>query len=151
MAKWDSKAIELLKTLWMQGHSGGSIQKRLQEEGYTYTRNAVIAQVHRSKLPPRGKTLYPSRPTSAKPRPVKIATAKIKKPKGPPAPRFRTIPRGQNSLRHAEASDHQCKMFCDGEAESQGYVCGNPTDHPPWCKQCRSIVYQPIDQKRRVA
>lgn len=56
---WTDERVELLKKLWMEGHSASQIAAEL---GDGVTRNAVIGKVHRLKLSARAK------PTSSAPR-----------------------------------------------------------------------------------
>lgn len=60
---WTDERVELLKKLWMDGHSASQIAGQL---GEGVTRNAVIGKVHRLKLSTRAKPA----PSPARTRPV---------------------------------------------------------------------------------
>src|SRR5476651_1425507 len=76
---WTDERVEVLKKLWLDGHSASQIAKQLGG----VTRNAVIGKVHRLGLSGRAAPSHPSRPTFKTPRPPR--------PISMPAPRARSI------------------------------------------------------------
>jgi GcrA cell cycle regulator len=68
---WTDERVELLKKLWMDGHSASQIAGEL---GDGVTRNAVIGKVHRLKLSTRAK------PTNVAPRTRTPARATPRRP-----------------------------------------------------------------------
>ena len=69
---WTDERVELLKKLWLDGHSASQIAKQLGE----VTRNAVIGKVHRLGLSGRATPSQPARPVFKAPRPPRpVVTA----------------------------------------------------------------------------
>ena len=66
---WTDERVELLRKLWLDGHSASQIAKQLGE----VTRNAVIGKVHRLGLSGRATPSQPTRPAFKAPRPPRPA------------------------------------------------------------------------------
>lgn len=81
---WTHEELELAKSLWAKGHSGGEIAKTL---GRGYTRSAVIGKLNRLLLLKKEGSKGPSlRPSRAKPKQPRVPSAP--KPKSKPAKPF---------------------------------------------------------------
>ena len=65
---WTDERVELLKKLWLEGHSASQIAKQLGG----VTRNAVIGKVHRLGLSGRAAPSQPSRQVLRTPRPPRV-------------------------------------------------------------------------------
>jgi GcrA cell cycle regulator len=85
---WTDERVELLRKLWLEGHSASQIAAELANG---ITRNAVIGKVHRLGLSGRAKAPTPS---AARPRPAAAPAAR-------PAPRVVGAPAGQPSVSSA--------------------------------------------------
>lgn len=48
--KWDAVADGIVKKLWEEGESAGSISQQLRRKHYMFSRNAVIGRVHRMRI-----------------------------------------------------------------------------------------------------
>src|SRR5580765_3467208 len=68
---WTDERVELLKKLWLDGHSASQIAKQLGE----VTRNAVIGKVHRLGLSGRATPSQHTRPVFKAPRPPRPAVS----------------------------------------------------------------------------
>ncbi|MEO8927828.1 MAG: GcrA family cell cycle regulator, partial [Caulobacteraceae bacterium] len=64
---WTDERVEILKKLWLDGHSASQIAKQLGG----VTRNAVIGKVHRLGLSGRATPSQPARPAFKAPRPAR--------------------------------------------------------------------------------
>lgn len=162
---WDEVAINMLKTMHMDGASAGIISNALISKGYNFSRNAVIGKKHRMGLPPpppevRHKILSVNQ--AAKPL-TNRGSAKIftfRRPKHMEG-KIMEMPAspGQNAVPLLESRDGQCKAIIgyeNGEL-SKAIYCGDPTTETyykgqlvtgSWCAHHHDIYTQP-DRKYR--
>lgn len=150
-APWPDAHVQVLRALWLGGLSASQCARKLNEPqiGGHYTRNAVIAKVHRLGLSGR---LTPQRKLACapKPRPPAPPTKALPTPPTQPAPvKLRAPPaKGPTSVRFIDRTRRQCAMFCDGESGPDGFVCGEPVVVNAWCASCAGLCFVPVKPRR---
>ena len=151
---WTDERVELLKKLWLDGHSASQIAKQLGE----VTRNAVIGKVHRLGLSGRATPSQPTRPTFKAPRPARPAVAATPAPRRPvearPAPVQAPTPvvyveeRGTATVLTLGA--HMCKWPIGDPSSDEFTFCGRrSSDEGPYCIEHARVAYQPQQAKKK--
>lgn len=132
---WNGMAIELLKSLWLEGHSISEIGRRMGT-----TKNSIIGKVHRLGLEPRPSPIK----RDAAPKVAAAIAAVPAKPivvSPPPKPRFiqRPGPDGTCCWPIGEPGTRSFR-FCDTGAD------------PGWsyCTEHRAIAYAPPTDWREI-
>ncbi len=163
---WTDERVELLRKLWMDGHSASQIAAELANG---ITRNAVIGKVHRLGLSGRVKCAPPSstpRPRPAAQRPQRLATPR------PAAP----IVRGATALALQPAQfvaaaqrpvddvvvpiservtimelrEGMCRWPLGDPATPDFRYCGGRSDiTATYCAAHARMAYQPAQDRRR--
>jgi GcrA cell cycle regulator len=156
---WTDERVELLKKMWLDGHSASQIAKQLGE----VTRNAVIGKVHRLGLSGRAAPSQPARPVykaPRPPRPVVTATPVQRRPvEVRPAQPVVTAPapvaiyveeRGTATVLTLGA--HMCKWPIGDPATDEFTFCGRRAgDEGPYCVEHARVAYQPQQSKKKSA
>lgn len=164
---WTNERVELLKKLWMEGHSASQIAGELGG----VTRNAVIGKVHRLGLSGRAKAPAPtskprrSRTSSASPaagtRPSAPQThgATALKMESNPAPVAKIVPEAEPIAELVPISERAsilsltertCKWPIGDPSTEDFYFCGRSSDAGvPYCAHHCKIAYQPVSDRRR--
>jgi GcrA cell cycle regulator len=156
---WTDERVDLLKRLWLDGHSASQIAKQLGE----VTRNAVIGKVHRLGLSGRAAPSQPARPVfkaPRPPRPVVNATPVQRRapvevrPVAPPvavaAPEIYVEERGTATVLTLGA--HMCKWPIGDPATDEFTFCGRRAGaEGPYCVEHARVAYQPQQSKKKAA
>ena len=151
---WTDERVELLRKLWLDGHSASQIAKQLGE----VTRNAVIGKVHRLGLSGRATPSQPTRPAFKAPRPPRPAVAAAPDQRRPdevrPAPVPPTPPvvyveeRGTATVLTLGA--HMCKWPIGDPASDEFTFCGRRAgSEGPYCVEHARVAYQPQQTKKK--
>ena len=151
---WTDERVELLRKLWLDGHSASQIAKQLGE----VTRNAVIGKVHRLGLSGRATPSQPTRPAFKPPRPPRPAVAAAPVQRRPvevrPAPVPPTPPvvyveeRGTATVLTLGA--HMCKWPIGDPASDEFTFCGRRAgSEGPYCVEHARVAYQPQQTKKK--
>jgi GcrA cell cycle regulator len=152
---WTDERVELLKKLWLDGHSASQIAKQLGE----VTRNAVIGKVHRLGLSGRATPSQPARPAFKTPRPprpvvtsppVQRRSAEVRPAPPPPvaAPVVYVEERGTATVLTLGA--HMCKWPIGDPASDEFTFCGRRAgDEGPYCVEHARVAYQPQQAKKK--
>ncbi|MDR3463278.1 MAG: GcrA family cell cycle regulator [Beijerinckiaceae bacterium] len=170
---WTDERVELLKKLWLDGHSASRIAAELAAG---VTRNAVIGKVHRLGLSGREKAAMPVSPARARPK-----TAPQSPVRAPaPQPRAAAMPmRGNTALamHHAapvplpqalrattdvvvpmcehvtimELRESMCRWPMGDPTSADFRYCGGktPAGEGPYCNIHSRMAYQPTQDRRR--
>lgn len=150
---WTDERVELLRKLWLDGHSASQIAKQLGG----VTRNAVIGKVHRLGLSGRATPSQPARPVFKTPRPPRPAAVQ------PPSPRrtaeARPAPPSTPTVIHVEQrgtatvltlAAHMCKWPIGDPASDEFSFCGRRAGtEGPYCADHARQAYQPQQIKRK--
>lgn len=163
---WTDERVELLRKLWMDGHSASQIAAELANG---ITRNAVIGKVHRLGLSGRVKCAAPSsapRPRPATQRPQRLATPRPAAPitRGAtalalqpaqfaaPAPRPAddvVIPISER-VTIMELREGMCRWPLGDPATPDFRYCGGRSDiTATYCAAHARMAYQPAQDRRR--
>lgn len=156
---WTEERVELLRKLWLGGHSASQVAAELGG----VTRNAVIGKVHRLGLSGRGQ------PTSS--------IKRVRRPRQsthPRLPRTRTI--GNTALKleydiapHADVrplddivvpiakrlsiqtlTERTCKWPIGDPTQTDFHFCGHDSlDSTPYCEYHARVAYQTPEPRRR--
>jgi GcrA cell cycle regulator len=153
---WTDERVELLKKLWLEGLSGTDIAKVM---GNGFTRNGIIAKVHRLKLSGRrrsARTRTQSKP-SQKRRPAATAASPRESAK-PQAEEVRHeayaephakelyIPENQR-LNLMQINEHTCKWPIGDPLTDDFYFCGQKAgEKSPYCEFHSRRAYQQIEK-----
>ena len=142
---WTDERVDVLKRLWLEGHSASQIAKQLGG----VTRNAVIGKVHRLGLSGRATPSQPARPVLKITKPVRpIATI-------PAAPRrieaAPSIPSPPVLIERRETPGSatvltlgacMCKWPIGDPATNEFTFCGTRASHGPYCAAHAQVAYQ---------
>ncbi|MEM6666763.1 MAG: GcrA family cell cycle regulator [Pseudomonadota bacterium] len=167
---WTDDRVELLKKLWIDGHSASQIAAQLGG----VTRNAVIGKVHRLGLSGRGKTTNRTTTPRAKPaRATRPATERPRAPSAPtigatalkiepdaapalaPAPVERsadvtTLPPKARKLSIMALNERVCKWPIGDPTSADFHFCGcDAQPGIPYCTYHAKLAYQPASDRRR--
>src|SRR6478672_5168326 len=102
---WTDERVELLKKLWLEGHSASQIAKQLGG----VTRNAVIGKVHRLGLSGRAAPSQPSRQV-LRPATVHHHAPRRVEPRALPTPVATVYPEEPGSATVLTLGAHMCKL-----------------------------------------
>jgi GcrA cell cycle regulator len=158
MMGWTDERVELLKKLWLDGHSASQIAKQLGE----VTRNAVIGKVHRLGLSGRATPSQPTRPVFKAPRPPRPAVTAPPVQRRPaevrPAPPATPAPTSTPVIYVEEPGTatvltlgaHMCKWPI-GDPATDGFTfCGRRAGaEGPYCVEHARVAYQPAPAKKK--
>ncbi len=158
---WTDERVELLKKLWVEGHSASQIAARLTSVEKPITRNAVIGKVHRlnltgrvmeEKAPKEPKALGRPQP-SAPPTPTVAADVEkaqftiAKQPQLPAPQALPLINGGRVTVLHL--SDKTCKWPIGDPGTEDFCFCGHtPRGKSPYCDYHARAAYQPMQDRR---
>lgn len=156
MMGWTDERVELLRKLWLDGHSASQIAKQLGE----VTRNAVIGKVHRLGLSGRATPSQPTRPAFKAPRPARPAVSSTPALRRPvevrpaptqaPAPVVYVEERGTATVLTLGA--HMCKWPIGDPATDEFTFCGRrASDEGPYCVEHARVAYQPQQSKKKTS
>lgn len=151
---WTDERVELLRKLWLDGHSASQIAKQLGE----VTRNAVIGKVHRLGLSGRATPSQPTRPAFKAPRPPRPAVAAAPVQRRPVEVRPAAVPptppvvyveeRGTATVLTLGA--HMCKWPIGDPASDEFTFCGRRAGaEGPYCIEHARVAYQPQQTKKK--
>ena len=152
---WTDERVEMLKKLWLDGHSASQIAKQLG----AVTRNAVIGKVHRLGLSGRATPSQPARPVFKAPRPARplISSPPVQRRlaehhHAPPTPTNRPAPyieeRGTATVLTLGA--HMCKWPIGDPATDDFTFCGRRADEgAPYCVEHARLAYQPQQARKK--
>jgi GcrA cell cycle regulator len=157
---WTDERVELLKKLWLEGHSASQIATQLGG----VTRNAVIGKVHRlglsGRATPSRPMKRPARPARAKPimaKPVLVEPAPVSAPAAA-APPSLPVNAPTTPLRLADGQvvtvltlkDTMCKWPIGDPAQPGFAFCGRAgAPGIPYCAEHARVAYQPASNKRK--
>ena len=122
---WTEERVEILKKLWLEGHSASQVAKQLGG----VTRNAVIGKVHRLGLSGRAAPSQPSRQSLRTPRPPRPASvhhhvARRVESRSLPVPQAAVYPEEPGSATVLTLGAHMCKWPI-GDPATDGFTfCG---------------------------
>ncbi|MFZ1106946.1 MAG: GcrA family cell cycle regulator [Rhodomicrobium sp.] len=145
---WNVERVDTLKALWADGLSASQVAAKLG----SVTRNAVIAKVHRLKLPPREKTraqarlkrpaprVRPWRPLPTLP-PVRAA---LQLPA--PLPELEPAPGGGPQL--ADLKDSMCHWPIGDPKRPGFHFCGRAKSFGAYCGHHAAIAFNPKARRR---
>jgi GcrA cell cycle regulator len=145
---WTDERVELLKKLWLEGHSASQIAKQLGG----VTRNAVIGKVHRLGLSGRAAPSQPSRQVLRTPRPPRPANVhhhapRRVEPRVMPTPQAVIYPEEPGSATVLTLGAHMCKWPI-GDPSSDGFTfCGRRINEGSYCVEHARVAYQPQQKK----
>jgi GcrA cell cycle regulator len=145
---WTDERVELLKKLWLEGHSASQIAKQLGG----VTRNAVIGKVHRLGLSGRAAPSQPSRQVLRTPRPPRPANVhhhapRRAEPRVMPTPQAVVYPEEPGSATVLTLGAHMCKWPI-GDPSSDGFTfCGRRINEGSYCVEHARVAYQPQQKK----
>jgi GcrA cell cycle regulator len=145
---WTDERVELLKKLWLEGHSASQIAKQLGG----VTRNAVIGKVHRLGLSGRAAPSQPSRQVLRTPRPPRPANVhhhapRRVEPRALPTPQAVIYPEEPGSATVLTLGAHMCKWPI-GDPSSDGFTfCGRRINEGSYCVEHARVAYQPQQKK----
>jgi len=158
---WTDERVELLRKLWLEGHSASQIAKQLGG----VTRNAVIGKVHRLGLSGRATPSQPARPAFKAPRPPRPPrSAATHPPVGRRAPEPRAVlafgaapPRVVHVEQRGTATvltlgAHMCKWPIGDPATADFSFCGRLAGpEGPYCPDHARLAYQPQQFKKKAS
>lgn len=162
MSEWDNAgAVQMVRTLWLDGMDAGRISKELAKIGVNVTRSSVLGKVHRMGLARRASQARPVRGVRPKHlgKSVKVAPApKIPRTAASPlneygAKRPPLTSERPHALRWVDHKDFiDCAMFCHGESGDAGLVCSQPArGGGVYCSDCSRVSYVPTERQKREA
>ncbi len=153
---WTDERVELMRRLWLEGHSASQIAKQLGG----VTRNAVIGKVHRLGLSGRAAPSQPVRAAFRAPRPPRPAIAHAPPARRPAEvrspttavvatrPPIRTDERGTATVLTLAA--HMCKWPIGDPATADFSFCGRRAGpEGPYCADHARLAYQPQQLKKK--
>ena len=157
---WTDERVELLRKLWMDGHSASQIAAELANG---ITRNAVIGKVHRLGLSGRVKCAPPSstpRPRPAAQRPQRLATPRPAAPivRGATAQFVAAAQRPVDDVvvpiservTIMELREGMCRWPLGDPATPDFRYCGGRSDiTATYCAAHARMAYQPAQDRRR--
>ena len=162
---WTDDRVELLRKLWLDGHSASQISAEL---GQGVTRNAVIGKVHRLGLSGRAKALG-AQPSG----PMRDRQATRRQPSRPVGPMVRgnaalaMLPRNfiepapkpveqvvvpiSERVTLMELKETMCRWPLGDPSTQDFRFCGikSPGKAGPYCAYHARIAYQPAQDRRR--
>ena len=145
---WTPERVELLKSLWCQGHSASRIATVFGD----VSRNAVIGKAHRLGLSGKAR-IEAGEAAAGSPGGEGHASANRRETaaSGNPPRRRKAKARPKRLLNILALNDSSCK-FPIGDPGAEGFhFCGNPViGNGPYCERHRAIAYQPGTDRRRV-
>ena len=143
---WTEERVEVLKKLWLDGHSASQIARQL---GDGLTRNAVIGKVHRLGLSGRAAPSQPQRPAFRPNRPARPAAAAPPAPvvrradpfvAAEPTPVFACEEAGSATV--LTLGSHMCKWPIGDPSSDSFSFCGRASNDGPYCVQHARVAYQ---------
>ncbi|MDE2577320.1 MAG: GcrA cell cycle regulator [Hyphomicrobiales bacterium] len=159
---WTDERVELLRKLWLEGHSASQIANELANG---ITRNAVIGKVHRLGLSGRAKAPSQAaprqriaKPRSVAPRPAPIVRGNLAfalAPRIVEAPQLRPVEEVvvpiSERVTIMELRESMCRWPLGDPASPDFRYCGceAPIGEGPYCKYHARIAYQPAQDRRR--
>jgi len=163
---WTDERVELLKKLWLDGHSASQIAAEL---GHAITRNAVIGKVHRLGLSGRDKLAVAAVPRSrivAKPTERPQMTRPMPQSRGNTALAMQPMIEPQVNVRPAsdvvipiservtimELREAMCRWPLGDPSTPEFRFCGTRSGPgETYCGPHARIAYQPSQDRRRAA
>ncbi len=152
---WTDERVELLRKLWLDGHSASQIAKQLGE----VTRNAVIGKVHRLGLSGRAAPSQPARPVFKAPRPPRPANSAPPPQRRPAEVRLAPPAPSPPPMVHVEEPGtatvltlgaHMCKWPIGDPATDDFTFCGRrASSEGPYCVEHARVAYQPQQAKKK--
>ncbi len=151
---WTDERVEMLKKLWLDGHSASQIAKQLGG----VTRNAVIGKVHRLGLSGRATPSRPARPAFKAPRPARplISSPPIHRrpaehrPMAAAAPRPAPYVEAPGTATVLTLGAHMCKWPIGDPATDDFTFCGRRAgDGAPYCVEHARLAYQPQQARKK--
>jgi GcrA cell cycle regulator len=151
---WTDERVEVLKKLWLDGHSASQIAKQLGG----VTRNAVIGKVHRLGLSGRATPSQPARSTFKAPRPARPAPSspniqrRVAERHVAAAPAVRTEPyvESPGTATVLTLGAHMCKWPIGDPATDEFTFCGRrASDDGPYCVEHARLAYQPQQMRKK--
>lgn len=153
-SSWTDELVEEIRTLWAT-NSASQIASILNQRGYTFTRSAIVAKLHRLKLTVEDKiAIHPATTFKAegddpqRARRIRSRTAKAVQP----VP-FVCQPLAQVELRHLslqDLTDQTCKFECSGADHPSAFTfCGNDAVFgKPYCAAHCRVAHLPAQPSR---
>jgi len=151
---WTDERVEMLKKLWLDGHSASQIAKQLGG----VTRNAVIGKVHRLGLSGRATPSQPARPVFKAPRPARPLISSPPTPRrlvehhaAPvPAPRPAPYVEERGTATVLTLGAHMCKWPIGDPATDDFTFCGRRAgEGAPYCVEHARLAYQPQQARKK--
>jgi GcrA cell cycle regulator len=151
---WTEERVEVLKKLWLDGHSASQIAKQLGG----VTRNAVIGKVHRLGLSGRATPSQPARPAFKAPRPARPATSsphiqrRVAEHHVAPTPVVRAAPyvEAPGTATVLTLGAHMCKWPIGDPATDDFTFCGRrASTDGPYCVDHARLAYQPQQVRKK--
>ena len=152
---WTDERVEMLKKLWLDGHSASQIAKQLGG----VTRNAVIGKVHRLGLSGRATPSQPARPVFKAPRPARPLVSSPPVPRrlaehhhAPPMPAARPAPYVEEpgTATVLTLGAHMCKWPIGDPATDAFTFCGRRAgEGAPYCVEHARLAYQPQQARKK--
>ena len=154
---WTDERVELLRRLWLEGHSASQIAKQLGG----VTRNAVIGKVHRLGLSGRATPSQPARPIFKAPRPPRPATAQTptirraaesRPVPSPPCPAAIVHVEQRGTATVLTLGAHMCKWPIGDPSSAEFSFCGRRAGPDgPYCPDHARLAYQPQPLKKKAS
>ena len=153
---WTDERVEMLKRLWLEGHSASQIAKQLGG----VTRNAVIGKVHRLGLSGRATPSQPARPAFKAPRPARPAPSsphiqrRAVEHHVPAAPPVRAVPyvEAPGTATVLTLGAHMCKWPIGDPATDEFTFCGRrASEEGPYCVEHARLAYQPQQARKKAS
>ena len=151
---WTDERVEMLKKLWLEGHSASQIAKQLGG----VTRNAVIGKVHRLGLSGRATPSRPARPAFKAPRPARpLVSSPLlhrrvveRHPTPAQAPRPAPYVEEPGTATVLTLGAHMCKWPIGDPATDAFTFCGRRAgDGVPYCVEHARLAYQPQQARKK--
>jgi GcrA cell cycle regulator len=151
---WTEERVEVLKKLWLDGHSASQIAKQLGG----VTRNAVIGKVHRLGLSGRATPSQPARPAFKAPRPARPAPSsphiqrRVADHHVAPTAVVRAAPYVEvpGTATVLTLGAHMCKWPIGDPATDDFTFCGRrASDDGPYCVDHARLAYQPQQVRKK--
>jgi GcrA cell cycle regulator len=145
---WTDERVEMLKRLWLEGHSASQIAKQLGG----VTRNAVIGKVHRLGLSGRAAPSQPSRqvlrtPRPPRPAPVHHQAQRRVEARPLPVPQAVVYPEEPGSATVLTLGAHMCKWPIGDPSTDDFTFCGRRINEGSYCVEHARVAYQPQQKK----
>ncbi len=150
---WTDDRVEVLKKLWLEGHSASQIAKQLGG----VTRNAVIGKVHRLGLSGRAAPSQPQRPVFKTVKPARaVAAAPVIRRCEPVAPAASApVPVARPARIEAPGSatvltlgSSMCKWPIGDPSSDDFTFCGGRATQGVYCATHAALAYQPQAPKK---